>query len=36
MARIREVKEAVWKVDWEHLVGRCKDKAPKSARGFLY
>ena len=33
MVRIGEVKEAVWKVDWEHLVRirRCKDKAPRIA-----
>ena len=28
---MREVKEPVRKVDWERLVGRCKDKAYRIA-----
>ena len=31
MVGMREVKEAVRKVDWERLVGRCKDKAYRIA-----
>ena len=34
MVGMREVKETVRKVDWERLVGRCKDKAYRIAIGW--